>query len=239
MKRFLSVLLIAMLLLFSGCTEVDYDEEDVIYNEIIADPIIYSSAKELENAADCVFEGVVVDMTFLAETSDNRFYVCTTYKILVTDRYKGNAGIVEYVSAASGIRDKMVDAQVQALHKAGDQAPYSITIDRKVPVLEIGETYIFFAGERLNEEPYSGSRPGAARVQFAINDDTDLTWAAGKITQEDVYEHFGVNPVLRTVLRIGFAVVIVAGAAVVTVLIIRRKKRKATLEETEQILEET
>ena len=77
MKRFLFVLLIAILLLLSGCTQVDYDEEDVIYNEIIADPIIYSSARELENAADCVFEGVVVDISFLAETSDNRFYVFT------------------------------------------------------------------------------------------------------------------------------------------------------------------
>ena len=67
-------------------------------------------------------------------------------------------------------------------------------------------------------------------MQFAINDDTDLTWVADAITLEDVYEHFGINPVIRTVLRIGLAVVIVVAAGVTTVLIIRKKKKKAEKE---------
>ena len=49
MKRFLSVLLIAMLLLFSGCTEVDYDEEDVIYNEnLLLDGLRYIYEKNTQ-----------------------------------------------------------------------------------------------------------------------------------------------------------------------------------------------
>ena len=241
MKRFLSVLLIAMLILLSGCTETAYSEDDVIYYYEQHVAGIGGSAKELANNAECVYEGTVTDISFVAGKFGGIFCLSTVYEVLVTDVYQGNVRMIEYVITSGGIKDYKVAEQIKAWHDAGRDNPAAIWINLRVPTLEIGETYIFFAGELLNDAPYKGYRLAGSVAQFAIpiNDDHDLVWPAGVVTREDVYEHFGINPVLRTVLRIGFAVVIVAGVAVTTVLLIRRKKRKATPEETEQIPEET
>ena len=88
---------------------------------------------------------------------------------------------------------------------------------------------------------------GAWLSQFAIptndnydsNDEENFRWPIRSVSKESVYEYFGVNPVLRTVLRIGLCVVIIAGAAVATVLIIRKKKKKTVQEEIEPTPEET
>ena len=239
MKRVLSALLVAILLvMLTGCTETAYSEDDFVYN--FNTPQIQfwipESAEELVGEADCVYEGVVTDISFVAGYQGHIFCLSTVYTVLVTDEYKGNAGMIEYVISEGGIYNYKVAEQVQAWRDAGREDPAVINLPKYVPVLEIGETYIFFVGEQLSDAPYKGYRLAGHPSQFATptndnsddndNDKIDRRWPGIVIPKEEVYEYFGVNPVVRTVLRIGLCVVIVASVTVVTVLIIRKKKKK-------------
>ena len=145
MKRLLSVLLMAVLLLLSGCTETAYSEDDFVYN--FNTPQIQfwipESAEELVGEADCVYEGVVTDISFVAGYQGRIFCLSTVYTVLVTDEYKGNAGMIEYVISQGGIYNYKVDEQVQAWRNAGREDPAVINLPKYVPVLEIGETYIY------------------------------------------------------------------------------------------------
>lgn len=227
MKRVIATLLVMLLVMLAGCSQTAYDESDVRYQEVKSQPMLYYTAEELVNAADCVFEGRVIDISFVVEPSSlNQYHICAVYTVWVADQYKGDVGVIEHIVTPCGFRDHMIEEQVRALRDAGDEDPVTILIDDNVPILEIGSTYIFLADEYIQEGSYEGYRSVASLMQFAVNDDPDLTWIAGAITREDIYEYLGVNPLLRSLARIGIGAVVFVSVGAVVFFVIRANKKK-------------
>lgn len=150
----------------------DHQVLDVLYTERQVDFFVYAPA-ELVEEADVIYEGTVIDISFVAEKeSYSQYYdIDTVYTVAVTRTYKGNTSLIEQVHTGMGLRDYKVTEQLKALQEAG--APKSYT---QIPVIDkavkpqIGSTYLFF----LREWDDSPERWGVNPIQYALSGDTQL-----------------------------------------------------------------
>ena len=158
---------------FSGIQYIeDHQLLNVLYVENQVDYFTYDPAKLVEEA-DVIYEGTVIDISFIAEKkSFGQYYdIDTIYTIAVTRTYKGSTNLIEQVHTGIGLRDYKVKEQLKALQKAG--APKSYT---QIPVIDkavkpqIGSTYLFF----LREWDDSPDRWGINPVQYALSGNTEL-----------------------------------------------------------------
>lgn len=159
--------------LFTGIQHIaNHQAADVHYIESRADFSIYGP-EELVEEADVIYEGTVIDISFVAEKRSygSGYNIDTIYTVAVTRTYKGKTTLIEQIHTGTGLQDYKLKEQLNALKKAGAPESYKsiVVLDRMVTP-QIGSTYLFF----LREWDDSPERLGINPLQYAMSGDSDL-----------------------------------------------------------------
>lgn len=159
--------------IFSGIQYVsDHQAVDVHYVTHRPEFSMYEP-EELVDAADVIYEGTVIDISFFANkrTYGNDYEIDTVYTVAVTRTYKGSTTVIEQFHTGMGLRDYKLKEQLKALKKAGAPESYKdIDVLDSIVTPQIGSTYLFF----LRQWDDSKERYAINPVQFAMSGDSDL-----------------------------------------------------------------
>lgn len=130
-----------------------YNTESVLYN-------VYPQEQSLVDASEDVVLGKVTGMSFQilgdkehtrpdGSTYTGQFY--TVYDVEVLTSYKGSLSDSICVRMCGGVKDDLyLEEQLLAL---GERANYGIPVVEEMPVLNIGETYLFVLNRYYTEIP--------------------------------------------------------------------------------------
>ena len=158
----------------------------------------------------------------VASGDSANYMVATVYTVLVTQPYKGTAGILVQVPSSIGNWYSMGPERKRAIERVGIE-PKKLLINYGVePKLEVGSSYLFCMSENENGRLFSW--------YYGAGLDCDGETAT-KITEQ-------FTPQMPPLLTLAIIVVVLTAAAVTTVLIILKKKKKTESEEPEQTMEE-
>ena len=152
-------------------------ETSVQYGSIEVDWLVYSSAKEIVEHGDIIVSGRVTDISFamldkytgtVVDTNlkDSEAELCTIYHVDVITPYKGCSEEKLQIRMVGGLKDYLVDEQIEVLKEHGGNA---INILSDPPKIELGEEYLFVLAQ------FEGTLPciiNSMQTAFPLNDRT-------------------------------------------------------------------
>lgn len=152
-------------------------ETSVQFGSIEVDWQVYSSAEEIIEHGDIIVSGRVTDISFamidmhtgkiVTESSENsESEICTIYHVDVITPYKGCSEEKLQIRMVGGLKDYLVDEQIEVLKEHGGNA---INILSDPPKIELGEEYLFVLAQ------FEGTLPciiNSMQTAFPLNDRT-------------------------------------------------------------------
>lgn len=152
-------------------------DTSVQFGSIEVDWLVYSSADEIVEYGDIIVSGRVTGISFEmldkytgtvvdADLKDSEAELCTIYHVDVITPYKGCSEEKLQIRMVGGLKDYLVDEQIEVLKEHGGNA---INILSDPPKIELGEEYLFVLAQ------FEGTLPciiNSMQTAFPLNDRT-------------------------------------------------------------------
>lgn len=152
-------------------------DTSVQFGSIEVDWLVYSSADEIVEYGDIIVSGRVTGISFEmldkytgtvvdTDLKDSEAELCTIYHVDVITPYKGCSEEKLQIRMVGGLKDYLVDEQIEVLKEHGGNA---INILSDPPKIELGEEYLFVLAQ------FEGTLPciiNSMQTAFPLNDRT-------------------------------------------------------------------
>lgn len=170
-------------------------ETSVQFGSIEVDWQVYSSAEEIIEHGDIIVSGRVTDISFaiidmhtgkiVTESSENsESEICTIYHVDVITSYKGCSEEKLQIRMEGGLKNYMVDEQIEVLKEYGGNV---INFLADPPKIELGEEYLFVLGQFEDTLPCIIN---SMQTAFPLNDRTSKE-EYSKASIDDIIAYFG------------------------------------------------